>query len=237
MPVTTFLNFYNSKNEQSLLESLCNEAINLFGFNGYYIPRFGDIDLIYGEDVLKTFPEAYMMAMRLENQIDPGMNQDFFTKFGLEIRNNMKIHLSRREFESEININQYSRPREGDLIFIPHLSGVGELYEIKFVNDTVDNRQGILAQLIVVDDLIPAQGGALRSRPGFLHHFQELVRDDSLADHCWMDSVKTEDPTINNASLGAHIVELRVDRREKPLQFFGVLIRRHPTIALPRHIR
>ena len=33
---------------------------------------------------------------------------------------------------------RYERPRDGDLIYIPPLNGVGELYEIKFVNQDID---------------------------------------------------------------------------------------------------
>ena len=140
MTVSPFFNFYKSKPEQSLVEDLVNESLNIFGFNGYYIPRNGDIDLIYGEDVLKTFPVAYICAMRLENQVDPGMNQDFFSKFGLEIRNSIKMQISRREFMKQVSQTDtnYDRPKEGDLIFVPHLSINGELYEIKYVNDSVD---------------------------------------------------------------------------------------------------
>jgi hypothetical protein len=138
MPTSSFFNFYNSRTEQSLIENLVNESLNIFGFNGYYIPRVGDIDLIYGEDVLKKFTAAYVCSMRLENQVDPGMNQDFFSKFGLEIRNSIKLQIGRREFLKQVPRSLYQRPREGDLIFIPHLSGVGELYEIKYVNDSID---------------------------------------------------------------------------------------------------
>jgi Virus neck protein len=139
MPTSNFFNFYKSRQEQSLIEDLVNESLNMFGFNGYYIPRNGTIDIIYGEDVLKTFPAAYVCSMRLENQIDPGMNQDFFSKFGLEIRNSIKLHLARREFMKQVPQDLYTRPMEGDLIFIPHLSGQGELYEIKYVNDSIDH--------------------------------------------------------------------------------------------------
>lgn len=140
MPVSTFFNFYKNQPEQNLVEDLANEAINIFGFNGYYIPRNSDTisDLLYGDDPLKKFEVAYEIPMRLANQIDPGMNNDFFSKFGLEIKNNVRVHISRREFTREVSRNTHTRPKEGDLIYIPHLSGTGELYEIKYTNDSVD---------------------------------------------------------------------------------------------------
>jgi hypothetical protein len=136
MPTSSFFNNYNSELEQSLVESLVHEAINIMGFDGYYIPNDNEInrDLLYGEDPLKTFTTSYSVELYLSNSVDPGMNNDFFSKFGLEIKNNVRVLLSRRAF-SEV---PQTRPKEGHLIYIPFLSGTGELYEIKFVNDAQD---------------------------------------------------------------------------------------------------
>lgn len=140
MPVNPYFNFYNNKNEQNLLEGLMNEAINIFGFTGYYIPIANGVvpDLLYGDSPLKKFDHSYQMAMRLSNQVDPGMNNDFFSKFGLEIKNNVRVQITKREFSKSVPEDEYNRPKEGDLIYIPHLSGVGELYEIKYTNDSID---------------------------------------------------------------------------------------------------
>lgn len=140
MPINPYFNFYNNEGEQHLLEGLMNEAINIFGFTGYYIPIADGVvpDLLYGDSPLKKFDNSYQIPMRLSNQIDPGMNNDFFSKFGLEIKNNIRVQLTKREFSRNVPQDFYNRPKEGDLIYIPHLSGVGELYEIKYTNDSTD---------------------------------------------------------------------------------------------------
>lgn len=140
MPVSSFFDFYKNKPEQNLIEDLCNETINIFGFTGHYIPRDSIAldDLIYGDAPLKKFSASYPLAMRLSNQVDPGMNNDFFSKFGLEIKNNVRIELTRREFARRVPQDTHNRPKEGDLIYIPFLSGTGELYEIKYTNDSTD---------------------------------------------------------------------------------------------------
>ena len=140
MPVSTFFDFYKNKQEQNLVEDLVNESVNIFGFTGYYIPRNSDTisDLLYGDDPLKKFDAAYPLAMHISNHIDPGINNDFFSKFGLEIKNNMRVNVTRREFFYRTPRNQLDRPKEGDLVYIPHLSGTGELYEIKYCNDSAD---------------------------------------------------------------------------------------------------
>lgn len=140
MPQNYFFNFYKNKQEQNLVEDLLNETINMFGFNAYYIPNVNSVakDLLYGDDPLKKFQVAYVISAYLSNSVDPGVNNDFFSKFGLEIKNNVRVQVARREFAKQVPQDTHTRPKEGDLFYIPFLSGTGELYEIKFTNDAVD---------------------------------------------------------------------------------------------------
>nr|QMP83645.1 MAG: hypothetical protein [Caudoviricetes sp.] len=140
MPTNRFFNFYKNKPEQNLVEDLLNESINMFGFNAYYIPNSNTEakDFLYGDDPLKKFDDAYLISAYLSNSVDPGVNNDFFSKFGLEIKNNVRVQVARREFAKQVPQDTHTRPKEGDLFYIPFLSGTGELYEIKFVNDAVD---------------------------------------------------------------------------------------------------
>lgn len=140
MTINPFFNLYKNRQEQSLVEDLINESINMLGFDAYYIPNSNEEsrDLFYGDDPLKQFDDAYVITAYLSNSVDPGMNNDFFSKFGLEIKNNVRIQLPRREFAKKVPQEEYSRPQEGHLVYIPFLSGTGELYEIKYVNDSSD---------------------------------------------------------------------------------------------------
>ena len=78
---------YQTAVESSLIEDLYNEAIYIQGFPGYYIPNTNveARDLIYGDDPLKKFESAYKLDMYLVNTMDYGDEQDFFSKFGLEL--------------------------------------------------------------------------------------------------------------------------------------------------------
>jgi hypothetical protein len=67
-----------------------------------------------------------------------GGEREFFSKFGLEIKNNINVIISKRSFSQRVPQNTFTRPREGDLIYVPFLNGTGELFEIKFVNQTKD---------------------------------------------------------------------------------------------------
>ena len=140
MATSVFFNNYKNKPEQNLVEDLIHEAVKIMGFDAHYIANSNDEarDLLYSDDPLKKFEAAYPVEVYLSNSVDPGMSGEFFSKFGLEIKNSIRIQLPRRAFAKRVPQDKFQRPREGDLVYIPFLSGRGELYEIKFVNDTPD---------------------------------------------------------------------------------------------------
>lgn len=140
MPTSVYFNNYNSKSEQRLFEDLIVESIKIMGFDGYYLPNDNDAarDLLYGEDPLKRFTTAFPLELYLSSALEYTGDKDFFSKFGLEIRNNVSVILSKRTFSQRVPQNKFDRPREGDLIYVPVLYGTGELYEIKFVDATKD---------------------------------------------------------------------------------------------------
>ena len=54
MPTNHYFNFYNNKAEQNLVEDLMVEAIQQYGFDGFYLYNDNDQarDLLYGDDGL-----------------------------------------------------------------------------------------------------------------------------------------------------------------------------------------
>jgi len=141
MATSPYFNNYNAKyNEQRLFEDLITESIKIMGFDSYYLPNDNDQarDLLYGEDPVKQFNTAFALEMYLSSSLEHMGEKEFFSKFGLEIRNRVKVIVSRRTFNERVPTNTFSRPREGDLIYIPFLNGTGELYEITFVDQDKD---------------------------------------------------------------------------------------------------
>jgi hypothetical protein len=140
MSTSPYFNNYNAKyDEQRLVEDLINEAIQIMGFNAFYLPNDNDAarDLIYGEDPVKQFNSAFSVEMYLKSIMGHEGEKDFFSKFGLEIRNQVTVLVSHRAFEKR-GPSYVTRPREGDLVYVPFLNGGGELYEIKFVDQNSD---------------------------------------------------------------------------------------------------
>lgn len=140
MPTSVYFNNYNSQAEQRVLEDIIVESIKIMGFDAYYLPNNNDQarDLLFGEDPIKKFKTAYPLELYLSNAVEYMGDKEFFSKFGLEIRNNVNVILSKRTFKQRVPPEILSRPREGDLVYVPFLNGTGELYEIKYTNQTKD---------------------------------------------------------------------------------------------------
>lgn len=136
MATSVYFNNYNSAPEQRLVEDLMLETIKMNGVDCYYIPNINESarDLLYGEDPLKKFTAAYPLELYITNVDGYEGEREFFSKFGLEIRNNMSVIVAKRTFARWVPQDRYVRPREGDLIYIPFFSQTGEMYEIKYVN-------------------------------------------------------------------------------------------------------
>ena len=140
MATSVYFNNYNSIAEQRVVEDLIVESIKIMGFDAYYLPIFNeeDRDILYGEDPVKKFKQAFPVEFYLSSSLEYTGEKEFFSKFGLEIKNSANVIISKRSFSQRVPQSTFTRPREGDLIYVPFLNGTGELYEIRFVDQTKD---------------------------------------------------------------------------------------------------
>ena len=125
-------NGYGSQ-ERFLVEDLINESIKNHGIDVYYIPRDSQssLDEIYGDDPVKSFTQAIKIEVYLETYNDFEGNEEFFSKFGLEVSKGVKVAMSRRSFDKYVStVVDRNVPKEGDLIYLPTQL---KLMEIKFV--------------------------------------------------------------------------------------------------------
>jgi alpha-acetolactate decarboxylase len=110
------------------------ESIKIHGHDVYYLPReqWDDNDPIFGENIQSRFERAYQMEMYIAN-VDGWEGQgDFFSKFGLELRDNSNFVVAKRTFDKYMPTKITIRPREGDLIYVPVMM---KMFEIKFVEE------------------------------------------------------------------------------------------------------
>ena len=104
MPTNVYFNNFPAEqitSEQLLVEDLVIEAMQIHGMDVYYLPRTSrdSVDMLYGEDTLKQYVTAYPIEMYLENVTGMDGEGDFISKFGLEIRDELSLLVSRRRFK------------------------------------------------------------------------------------------------------------------------------------------
>jgi len=119
----------NITSEQLLVEDLVIEAMQIYGMEVFYLPRSSrdQVDFLFGEDTLKQYTEAYTIEMYLEDVTGMEGDGDFISKFGLEIKDEVTLLISRRRFAATV---PQKRPHEGDLVYVPL---VQNFFEITFV--------------------------------------------------------------------------------------------------------
>ena len=89
--------------DQELYDSLVEESIQVHGRDYYYLPRtLSNFNELFGEDVVSVFKAAKKVEMYIENVSGWQGEQQFISKFGLEIRENASLIVSKRRFKEEI---------------------------------------------------------------------------------------------------------------------------------------
>jgi len=128
-----------SRGEQRLVQSLVNEHLKIYGVEVTFIPRkFVNQSTIIEEVTASKFDDNFLIEAYVENYDGYAGAGDVLTKFGMSLRDEVTLTISKERFEEFIapfmdadeDIELSSRPREGDLVFFP----LGQrLFEIKFV--------------------------------------------------------------------------------------------------------
>ena len=130
-----FTQFGGTENEQTLIQDLVDEQIQLFGQDVIYVPKTMLIDKTLNDVILSKFEDKVMIEMMLINvEGFGGSGAVAMSKFGLKLSDEITYAVSKRRWinyvESEIDTLVPNRPNEGDLLYVPMTKN---LYEIKFV--------------------------------------------------------------------------------------------------------
>ena len=128
-----------SQGEQRLVQDLINEQLQIYGVEITFIPRkFVNQKTIIEEVQASKFDDNFAIEAYVENFDGYAGAGDVLTKFGMSLRDEVTLTISKERFEEFIapfmeaddDIELSSRPREGDLVFFPLGA---RLFEIKFV--------------------------------------------------------------------------------------------------------
>ena len=133
-------NFYFSekvRSEIDLYEDLVIESLKIYGQDVYYLPRtLVNEDTLLGGDPTSQFATANKIEMYIENLEGFDGEGDLFTRFGVEIRDEVTLVVAKRRFETQVKrMNNtgisLERPAEGDLIFIPLTKKMFEIQHVE----------------------------------------------------------------------------------------------------------
>ena len=128
-----------SQSEQRLVQDLINEQLKIYGVEVTYIPRkFVRKQTIIKEVQSSAFDDNFLLEAYLNTYEGYSGQGDIMTKFGVSLRDEVTLTISKERFEDFISpfleadddYELASRPREGDVIFFPLGS---RLFEVKFV--------------------------------------------------------------------------------------------------------
>ena len=98
-----YFNNYGFAREQDVVEDLILESIKIYGHSVKYLPRTTvKNDHLFGEDVLSKFDEAIEIEMYLKSMEGFEGDGQFLSKFGLEIRDQIVLTVSRKRFDQSI---------------------------------------------------------------------------------------------------------------------------------------
>ena len=131
--------------EQRLVQNLINEHLQFHGVEVTYIPRkYVNKKTVLEEVQTSKFDDNYAIEAYVNNFDGYSGAGDVLTKFGVSVRDELILTISKERFEEFIapfmaglddgtgegEIILSTRPREGDLVYFP----LGErLFEVKFV--------------------------------------------------------------------------------------------------------
>ena len=129
-----------TSSEQRLVQNLVNEHLRFHGVEVTYIPRkYVNRKTILEEVQTSKFDDNYSIEAYVNNFDGYSGAGDILTKFGVSVRDELILTISKERFEEFIAAFLMSsddedivknRPREGDLVYFP----LGErLFEIKYV--------------------------------------------------------------------------------------------------------
>jgi hypothetical protein len=146
---------FNTKNGQDkinlLYQRAYSRAIDMHGVRSYYLPLTINkdyIDKVFSEMQNKNYESIYELKMLPEEQMSYGSHNELFSKFNLEISDEMTLFISRISFYQELTgeeitgnnftdlerLNQSTKPQIGDLIYIPFWDSI-------FCVDYVENEE------------------------------------------------------------------------------------------------
>lgn len=119
--------------EQDILQDLTDDNIQAGGNDLLYIIRDRiNEDYLFGETPISEFKDGIPIEMMLENIMNFNGDGDLLSKFGVDHSDSCTLVISSRRSAQELRTHGFTKPRSGDLIYMPISDS---LWEIKYVKN------------------------------------------------------------------------------------------------------
>jgi hypothetical protein len=196
MATNAYFNNYDYSNEQTLIDDLVIESIQIYGIDTYYLTRsLQAVDNILNEDDLSIFNTSYEMEMYVKSVDGFQGEGDFLSRFGLQIRDQVTFTVAMRTFEKNVTniIPTILRPKEGELIYFPM---VNKFFKITHVeHESVFYQSGALQVFDLQCELFEYSNERFQTGVSDIDTFFDNYKTTAVTS---LTALKTKDPIANN---------------------------------------
>lgn len=196
MATNVYFQNYDYSNEQTLIDDLVIESIQIYGIDTYYLTRsLQAVDNILNEDDLSIFNTAYEMEMYVKSVDGFQGEGDFLSRFGLQIRDQVTFTVAMRTFEKNVTniIPTILRPKEGELVYFPM---VNKFFKITHVeHESVFYQSGALQVFDLQCELFEYSNERFQTGVSDIDTFFDNYKTTAVTS---LTTLKAKDPIANN---------------------------------------
>jgi|TARA_B100001079_G_scaffold250571_1_gene242211 hypothetical protein len=127
------MGMFDDMSKSNMIKEMVEEVVAVIGFPAKYLPRkYKTLDPIFGEDPTSNFDTLWNITILIDEYTDYGDQGDFYSKFGIQVTDEMKCSFTKKEFAEQTVQTDDDRPLAGDLLYFNDLEA---LFEVSFVNN------------------------------------------------------------------------------------------------------
>lgn len=194
MATNPYFNNFNEANEQMLIDDLVVESIQQRGMDVTYITRSLDsVDNVMNEDDTSNFDHAFDIEMYIKTVDNFEGEDDFLSKFGLQVRDSMTLTVSLTRFEQ---MSTETRPKEGDLIFFPLNNKVFEIQHVE--HEPVFYQMGTLQMYDLRVELFEYSGEHFNTG---ITEIDTLFNEHDITSNTAFNDIDSVDPFADNSEI------------------------------------
>jgi len=127
------MGMFDDMSKSTMIKDMVEEIVEVIGFTAKYLPRkYKNLDPVFGEDPTSHFDTVWTLNILVDEYQDYGDVGDFYSKFGVEVTDEMKVTFTKKSFAEQTVATDDDAPIAGDLLYF---GGLEALFEVTFVGN------------------------------------------------------------------------------------------------------